>query len=575
MRRKVLSFILVLLISISFTWNTGMAYGGRKGGKNKENEVPNEILYADNASVNGIRYASPENAVSKETIKNNLLGWLSPETEMKDSLYVGAENYTIEKETHVSGNASLSGTTVTIAKPFVAKGDVTVSAANVIIKDTGFLLSTSGSINIYCTNLTVNGAVCADKKVFITGSEADVNEAIAADKIEIYIGTYQTDNSVDSKTIKGLQNRTAEVSIYEEDGKNYLFGNANFTYASMDIYGREEGEGQFSLIAENVREDAEILPSWGIYTDYAAIMKDSFGYVLKSEPLSVTEENGMLYSAYGNDSDSDGVTDAYEIWLSETNPYVTDVFPNSDYYVYFADNDGITCYDRLLRRDVCYTNDDYVKSYEYDSLNRLCHVEVCYQDGSRKQIRYEYEDDHLENLYVGDNKYSITEDDSNVRYLINGSVVKQISKSEKEDTVSYFDTLNEVYRYDEKDNLISYRNQSLYEMSYDDLDLLASVSKNGSVYVSYTYDDYGNYVTIDATDYSIHYTYDYPLYQADYSFDGLQKTQKVNCKDDAYAYGDSLLLTDGTIGQSVPQNKKGEILVSDANARVLKYSVGE
>ena len=214
MRRKVLSVFLVLLISISFTWNTGMAYGGRKGGKNKENVMPNEVLYADDASVNGIKYDSPEKAISKETVKNNLLGWLSTETELKDSLYVGAENYLVDKETYVSGSASLSGTTITVDKPFVAKGDITVSASNVIIKDAGFLLSTSGSINIYCTDLTVNGPVCADKRVFITGSKADVNEAVVADKIEIYIGTYQTDNSVDSKTIKGLQNRTAELSMY-------------------------------------------------------------------------------------------------------------------------------------------------------------------------------------------------------------------------------------------------------------------------------------------------------------------------------------------------------------------------
>lgn len=565
---QVISMLMVLSIMASVFCNTAFAHP-----KDKENCALNEVLYSDDVSVNGMRYASPKSRASKETIMNNLLGWLTAETETKGSLSIGDTSYIVDRATYVTDEVSLSGTTITIAKPLVGKGNVTISASNVIIQDTGFLLSVEGNVNIYCANIVVNGAVCADGKVFISGAKADVNEAIIADKIEIYAGTYLSDNRVDDRVLKGLQNYTAGLSMYEENGKSYLFVSANIDYSSMDIYGRKEGETSFSLILQKATNDVEIPLSWDEYVDYAAVLVNPHGYTMKTEPLSVVKQEGTLYTVSGVDSDSDGVADAYEIWLSGTNPHEKDSFPNPDYYVYLQGCDGITCYDRLLCRDVSFSTENYAKIFCYDDLNRLVSTEVCYGDGSKKQIRYEYENNRLKNLYVGKNKYTIVEDDATVLYSINGNTIKQISKSKDESTVSYFDTLNEVYRYNGKGNLVAYKNHSLYEMVYDELDLLSGVSKDGQRYESYTYDNYGNYVSIDAVDYSIHYTYDYPRYQVDYTWGDLQKTQIVNCKDDAYAYGDIVILTDGTVGQSIPKKKVGEVI--DSSEKKIEYSVGE
>lgn len=67
-------------------------------------------------------------------------------------------------------------------------------------------------------NLVVNGAMYADKKIFITASKVNANEVICADKFEIYTGTYASDNSIDEKVLKGGQDRIADISLYEEEG---------------------------------------------------------------------------------------------------------------------------------------------------------------------------------------------------------------------------------------------------------------------------------------------------------------------------------------------------------------------
>lgn len=575
MKRRISALFLIVMLITSGVSSLSAAQAAGKG-KNKDNaaDVKNYVLFSDNATVNGTKYAKPETDVSNESIRNNLLGLLGTETKTDGKLSLNQKNVAVDEAMYVTGTASISGTTVSINKPLAVKGDISISATTVTIAENAYLLSAEGNINIYCTNLVVNGAMYADKKIFITASKVNANEVICADKIEIYTGTYASDNSIDEKVLKGGQDRIADISLYEEEGTYYLYGYASFAFEHMDIYGRRTGEDYFSLIEKNVTEDTiAVKDSWD-YSDYAAVMTDVFGYTMKSDPLSLTTEEGILCSSYGTDSDGDGVMDAYEIWLSQTNPYEKDSFPNPDFYVYFNEEEGTNCYDRLLRRDVYCETPEYKKTFSYDLTNRVSAAEVIYCDGTSKNIRYEYDGDTLLNLYVGNTKYTIDEDDLSRKYYINGSLVKKISKFAYSDTVSYFDTADEIYICDEEGNLISYRNGELYDLTYDELELLSGVSKNGKWYGSYTYDDYGNYVTIDTADYSIYYTLDYPKYAADYSFGGEQKRQEISCGEDGYAYGDIVILTDGTDGAAIPEELTGEILSTDSVNRTLQYEVG-
>ena len=328
-------------------------------------------------------------------------------------------------------------------------------------------------------------------------------------------------------------------------------------------------------------EELVVPASWSEYTDLAAVFKDSFGYERKADPISIEVQDGTRFLSYGTDSDGDGVTDAYEIWLSETDPLTADSFPDPDHYLYLTDESGTTCYDRLLRREVFVTADDFTKTYQYEDYanpGRVSSAIIRYTDGTTKQLRYEYDGERLKSLYVGDNKYTITEANGTVRYLINDVCVKQISMSEYLQTIDHFDGTKEISRFDENGDQISYQNGRSFTMTYDELELLAGLTIDGSPYAGYTYDEYGNYLPVDATDHSIHYRYAYPLYQADYSF-GTQNsktaTMQVNCKDDSYAHGDVLLLTDGLDGSSIPKTKDGEILSADADARTLRYQVGD
>lgn len=146
--------------------------------------------------MNGTKYAKPETDVSNESIRNNLLGLLKAETKTDGKLSLNQKNIAVDETTYVTGTASISGTTVSINQPLAVKGDISISATTVTISENAYLLSAEGNINIYCTNLVVNGAMYADKKIFITASKVNANEVICADKIEIYTGTYASDNSI-------------------------------------------------------------------------------------------------------------------------------------------------------------------------------------------------------------------------------------------------------------------------------------------------------------------------------------------------------------------------------------------
>lgn len=581
--RKAISIILATVMGISLFVNTNIAQAG-KGGKNQGANPygENAFLFAEQISVNGTKLTAPSEAVSNAVVRNNLLELLSAETERKDRLSLSGSQLSVDTASYVTGTVSLSGSKITINKPVVATGDITVSASDVIIAEGAALVSLNGSANLYCTNLTVNGPVWAANKVFVTGSKTTVNEGVFAKTIEIYTGTYTTDGTVKESVRKGQCNKTAALSLYGMDDKNMLFAYANFDFTTMDVYGRKNGENSFSLLQSNItEEELEIPSSWSVYTDFAAVLTNEFGFSYKTEPLSLAVEEDVWYSSYGVDTDKDSVPDAFELWLAGTNPNTPDTFPNPDFYVCLAGEEGTTCYDRLLRRDVAVTTEEFTKTFLYEESDypgRATGADVCYTDGTTKRIRYEYENDRLKRLHVGNNTYTIQENENGIRYFINNTCIKQVSQSEQESIVSHYDTADEISRFDSEANLISYQNGSLYEMTYDNLDLMTGLAKNGVPYAAYTYDDYGVFLTIDATDYSIHYTYDYPCYQADYTFGGqnpVQKTQKVNCKDDAYAYGDIVLLTDGTNGAKIPTTFLGEILSGNPDTRTLQYRIGE
>lgn len=573
MRKRIVALVLFCTIIFCCFLDTGTAFAWKGKSKGDSGERQNHVLFAEKITVNGKMLSEPENVFDRPEVTNNLLGRLGSETDVSETLSLGKRDIKINRETYVKDSVSLSGTDIIISKPLVAKNDISISATNVAIENAAFLLSVEGNISIYCTNLSVKGTVCAKKKVFFTGSKAIVNEAVFAERIEFYTGDYQSDDSVNKDLFSARKDLLAGLSVYEEDGTNYLYVSGNVEFSTMDIYGRKTGEDSFALVQKNVMGEKEI-PNHSEYSDYAAVMHNSFGFTFKTDPVSISEEEGTLYCAYGTDSDDDGVTDAYEIWLSGTDPCTPDCFPNQDFYVYLSGYEGTICYDRLLRRDVSYATTDYTKSYGYDDGGRVSETVVQYRDGTEKRIRYEYENDRVKNLYVGANKYTVTEDDTAVRYYVNGALIKQEIKSGNVSTIDYFDGTKEVYIYDDEDNLVSYRNMNLYEMTYNQLYLMTGLSKNGISYGKYNYDEYGDYVTIDTTDYTIRYTYDYPLYQADYSFGDVRKTHKVNCRDDAYTRGDIVLLTDGTTGTAIPKDVVGEILSSDASNRILRYRIG-
>ena len=577
--RRLISVILITVMVFSLFVNNNIAKAG-KGGKNQgaNSYGKNEVLFAEQVSVNGSVLESPSLDLSLPVVRNNLLGLLPEETEIKTGLSFSGSAFAINSPSYVIGQISLSGSQITINQPIVATGDITISASSVIIAEGVFLVSANGSVNLYCSNLIVDGAVCAANAVTISGSKTVVNDAITAKNIVINTGAYHTDNTVNDIIRTGAKDKVARLSLYEEENKKILYGYANFAIDTMDIYGRREGERAFSLIHTGAPKEMEIPESWNQYTDLAGIFTNSFGFTMKADPLTLVVEDAVWYTSYGLDSDSDGVTDSFELWLSETDPDMPDAFPNPDFYQYLIDEYGTTCYDRLLHRDVSFTAENFTKQYFYedsDNSYRASHIKVSFSDGTEKNLCYEYEDDRLKNLYVGNNKYTITETDTYIRYYINDTLIKEIAQTENGSRIDYFDTIPEMYRVDEAMNLVGFQNRHSYSMTYDELGLMATLTRDGVPYASYTYDEYGNYVTIDATDYSIHYTYDYPLYEADYTFGELTKKQKVNCRDNAYAYGDILLLTDGSNGSAIPSEIVGEIISYDAKTRTLQYCIGD
>lgn len=577
--RRPISIILLTAMVFSLFVNINIAQAGKGGKKQGVNlSGNNAVLFANQISVNGSALESPPLSFSLPEVRNNLLGLLSEETEIKNSISFSGSTLAITSAKYVTGQVSLSGSQITINQPIVAIGDITISASKVTIAEGAFLVSTNGSVNFYCSNLIADGAVCAANAVTISGSKTVVNDAITAKKIVIYTSSYQTDNTISDIVRTGAKDKIAQLSLYGEEGKNILYGYANFAIETMDIYGRREGDNDFLLIQTGGSKEMEIPEFWSQYTDLAAVFTNAFGFTMKADPVTLEIEDDIWYNSFGPDSDSDGVTDSFELWLSETDPDTPDSFPNPDFYQFLRDEYGTTCYDRLLQRDVSFTAEDFTKQYFYEELDnpyRVSRIKVSFSDGTEKNLRYEYEDDRLKNLYVGNNKYTITETDTYIRYFVNDTLIKEIEQTENGSRVDFFDTIPEIYCVDEAMNLVEFRNRHNYSMTYDELDLMATLAKDGVPYASFTYDAYGNYVTIDATEYSIHYTYAFPLYQANYTFGDLAKTQKVNCQDNAYAYGDILLLTDGSDGSAIPSEVVGEILSSDAKTRTLQYRIGD
>ena len=539
----------------------------------------NCVLFAKEVSINGSYFLAPEKTFSHEEVLNGLLSYLKPDTEKRQVLSSGAKEIQISKATYVAGNVSFSGDVVNIAAPIVSEGDITISASNVNVTASGFLVSKNGSVNIHCTNLTVNGPIVAGKKVFITGNKATVNEAVFARNIECYISAFLSDNTVNETILKGARDKVADISICSEDERSIGFVTANFDYISVRIYAREKNDTSYFFVKSENDGEWDIPEGWN-YVDYAAIVTNEFGYAFRTNPVSVEVIDGVLLDSIGVDSDEDGVADAIEIWLTGTNPHEKNVFNNSDFYVNIADDHGTVCYDRIYGRDVKYTTEDYTKEYcygDFDYPQRVSSTIIRYSDGSIKQIRYEYEDNRLKNLYVGGNKYAIEEDEDSIRYVINNTCIKQIHKTEWCDTINHFDNLTERYQFDSEANLVSYENDSLYRMTYDDLDLLIELTKDGAVYAEYTYDDYGNFMTIDAKDYSIRYSYQYPIYQADYTFGlnkQIQKSLRVPFNEENNTDSEGILLIDGTNGRGIPTTKDGEILSVDTNAKTVRYRIG-
>ena len=123
----------------------------------------NCVLFSKEVSINGSYFLAPEKTFSHEEVLNGLLSYLKPDTEKRQVLSSGAKEIQISKATYVAGNVSLSGDVVNIAAPIVSEGDITISASNVNVTASGFLVSKNGSVNIHCTNLTVNGPIIANK----------------------------------------------------------------------------------------------------------------------------------------------------------------------------------------------------------------------------------------------------------------------------------------------------------------------------------------------------------------------------------------------------------------------------
>ena len=423
--RRQFSWLVICVIFLSIISNNRMAYA--KSGRNKEKDTPeiNNVMFSEHIHINGCELVKPEKRIDKNDVKNNLLGLLNLETETRENLSAAGNDFVIDKSMYIRNKTNIACSNVIISAPLVSCGDVLISARNVIIKDTGFLLSVKGNIKVNCSNLVIEGPVCVDNKLFICCSNMMINEAIFADRIECNVGTYRLENKVNETHFAGRNDLAAELYLEENDTISYICGKANFDYVSMDIYGREQGKDSYSLLLKDVKAGQEVPIQWERYVGFAAIMRNSFGFVYKSNPLETTIENGTYVSSQGVDSDGDGVTDDYEIWLAETNPREKDDFSEIIEYVYLSFDKDIVCYDRLFRRPVSWTTEDYVKTYFYDCNNRKSKVEVIYNDGANKTLCYEYEGDDLKSIIVGKNEYSIVDNGSTRCYYINGNLIKK------------------------------------------------------------------------------------------------------------------------------------------------------
>ncbi len=547
------------------------------------------VLFAEKTTINGATCNKPAKFVSNEIIKNNLLGMLDVGTKRIEKESFSGDKYISSESLFVDEGVTINCSRMVVSNDLISQNDITINAREVVIENGASLVSVGGTITINCGNLKVDGYVSADKKVIVRATKVIVNDLISAGIIEINTAQFQSDGDIDDKVLVGNQNRVGELTLFEENSEYFLCGSSNFEYSKLELYGRRSGEDTFSLLKnvvidnncsgdENPYNICEVaLDSGWNYTDYAAIYIDQFGYSFKGIPLTLVVEDGKIGSTLGIDSDGDCVTDASEIWLSETDPLIQNSFPDSRFFVYLPEGEGMRCYDCLLERDVEYSTEDYTKYYTYNDKShprRVSEVKVVYADRTMKNIRFEYEDEKLVNLCVGNNTYTIKDDDNYRRYYINGLLVKEITKDDCSTIFNYFDGQNEIFTYDNDYNLVSYQNGSLFEFKYDDLDLMVGLSKNGARIADFAYDDYGNYTAIEANDYSIHYNLDYPDYIAEYSYGDAQKVQHVYCKDAGYSYGDIIILTDGSDGTRVGNELVGEVVSFDSERRVLQYRIG-
>lgn len=162
-RASALMLTFFLIVSLFGAGNVASAKNDKNAGKQNTTEEQNYVLYSENITVNGKRYAKPANAISNETILNNLLGTLGLDTKKEANLIFNGNDYALTEATYVDGKVALNGKRVHITKSLVAKGDIIINASDVTIADGAMILSTEGKVAINCSNLTAGGLFVLSK----------------------------------------------------------------------------------------------------------------------------------------------------------------------------------------------------------------------------------------------------------------------------------------------------------------------------------------------------------------------------------------------------------------------------
>ena len=139
-------------------------------------------------------------------------------------------------------------------------------------------------------------------------------------------------------------------------------------------------------------------------------------------------------------------------------------------------------------------------------------------------------------------------------------------------SIDYLDLAKEIAYIDNSGNIVKYQNKDVYEMTYNELDLLVRVVKNGNEYGTFSYDDFGGFRTVDTMEYSARYDNNQDGFKVEYAFGEIRKEQRVHRVDgNATADGKSVL-TDGSDGSMAPRNIEGVVEFSDLDKRIFQYT---